>query len=104
MPEFEAAGVHLKSIHGVPAEQQPLVTGAEEYLRLRSTSWHLYSEQWRSATRVPSDTRDGVVLSNANWRMQIAAQFRANAAMRGKAEGTQTASLEALQRIKPASE
>ena len=104
VPEFAAAGVHLKAIHGVPAEQQPLVTGAEEYLRLRSTSWHLYSEQWRSATRVPSDTRDGVVLSNANWRMQIAAQFRANAAMRGKAEGTQTASLEALQRIKPASE
>ena len=51
---------------------------------------------------VPFDAK--VVLSNANWRMQIAAQFRANAAMRGKAEGTQTASLEALQRIKPASE
>jgi hypothetical protein len=45
-----------------------------------------------------------VVLSDAIWRTQVEAQFRANAAARGKAEGTESASLEALQRIKPSSE
>jgi hypothetical protein len=105
VPELEAADLHLKSIRGVPPEQHRLVADAEEYLRLRSASWRFYAEGWRSATRVPRmEQPDGVALSNANWRMQVAAQFRANAATRGKAEGTQTASLEALRRITPPGE
>jgi membrane associated rhomboid family serine protease len=105
VPELEAADVHLRSIHGVPPEHQPLVADAEEYLRLRSTSWRLFAEGWRSTNRLlRRERRDGVVLSDATWRTQVEAQFRANVAARGKAEGTERASLKALQRIKPSSE
>jgi hypothetical protein len=105
VPELEAADLHLRSIHGVPPEHQGLVAGAEEYLRLRSASWRLYAEGWRSTNRLlRRQRRDGVVLSDAAWRTQIEEQFRANAAAHGKAEGTQSASLEALQRIKPSSQ
>jgi membrane associated rhomboid family serine protease len=102
VPELKAADDHLRSIRGVPPEHQPLVAGAEEYLRLRSESFRLYAEGWRSTNRLlRRQRRDGAVMSDAAWRTQIEAQFRANNAAHGKAEGTQSASLLALQKIKP---
>ena len=101
VPELEAADAHLRSIRGVPPEHKPLVADADEYLRLRSASWRFYAEGWRSAVRAPRREADGVLVSDASWR-QAKAQFRANAATRGKAEGSERASLEALQRIKSA--
>ena len=104
VPELDAAGVRLRSIRGVPPEHQHLVADADEYLRLRSASWRFHAEGWRSATRAPRrEQPEGAVVSDASWR-QTKAQFRANAATRGKAEGTERASLEALQRLKPSSE
>jgi membrane associated rhomboid family serine protease len=41
VPELQAAHERLKSVQGVPAEHQPLVASADEYLRLRSESWRL---------------------------------------------------------------
>jgi len=44
MPELQAARTRLLSLSGVPAEQQGLVASAEEYLRLRDESWRLRFE------------------------------------------------------------
>lgn len=46
-PELQAALVRLEGIEGVPPEQRPLVSGAEEYLHLRDESWSLRAEGLR---------------------------------------------------------
>jgi membrane associated rhomboid family serine protease len=47
VPEVHAAQGRLTSLSGVPAEHQPLVARAGEYLRLRSESWRLRIEGLR---------------------------------------------------------
>ena len=44
VPELEAARTRLKTLERVPPEHEPLVAGAEEYLRLRDESWRLRAE------------------------------------------------------------
>jgi len=44
VPELQAAEQRVTALESVPSAQQPLVTHAEEYLRLRSESWRLRSE------------------------------------------------------------
>lgn len=44
VPELQAAEKRVTALESVPKAQQPLVTHAEEYLRLRSESWRLRSE------------------------------------------------------------
>jgi membrane associated rhomboid family serine protease len=44
VPELQAAEKRVTALESVPKAQQPLVTHAEEYLRLRSESWLLRSE------------------------------------------------------------
>jgi membrane associated rhomboid family serine protease len=44
VPELQAAEKRVTALDSVPKEQQPLVTHAGEYLRLRSESWRLRSE------------------------------------------------------------
>jgi membrane associated rhomboid family serine protease len=102
VPELEAADEHLRSIRGVPPEHRPLVANADEYLKLRAASWRLYAESWRNKVRASRRGQpDGFVTSDAGWH-QVKAQFRADAATRGKAEGTERAALEVLQRLKQA--
>jgi membrane associated rhomboid family serine protease len=48
VPELKAAEKRVTALHSVANEQQPLVTHAEEYLRLRSESWRLRSEGLRT--------------------------------------------------------
>jgi len=74
MPELQAASARVKALEGVPAEHQPLVASAEEYLRLRDESWRLRAE-------------------GLNTRNLLTLQ---------KAERPERAALEALQRIRPA--
>jgi membrane associated rhomboid family serine protease len=74
MPELQAARVRLKALDGVPHEQEPLVAGAEEYLRLRDESWRLRTEGLHKS--------DMLLLR--------------------KAESPERAALEALQKIRPA--
>jgi rhomboid protease GluP len=74
MPELEAARTRLLSLDGVPVEQQALVASAEEYLRLRDESWRLRFE----------------ALSQSSM-----GQLRS-------AEHKERASLEVLDRIRPA--
>jgi hypothetical protein len=99
VPELEAADAHLMAIRGVPPEHRPLVADADEYLRLRSTSWRLQAESWRNKVKARRREADGTLSFDAGWH-QTKAQFRADAATRGKAEGTERASLEVLQRLK----
>ena len=99
VPELEAADAHLMAIRGVPPEHRPLVADADEYLRLRSTSWRLQAESWRNKVKARRREADGTLSFDAGWH-QAKAQFRADAATRGKAEGTERASLEVLQRLK----
>jgi membrane associated rhomboid family serine protease len=44
VPELQAAEQRVTALESVPRAQQPLVTHAEEYLRLRRESWRLRSE------------------------------------------------------------
>ncbi len=102
VPQLESADNHLRSIRGVPPEHQPLVANADEYLKLRAASWRLYAQSWRNKVRAPGRGQsEPTLVSDAGWH-QLKAQFRADAATRGKAEGTERAALEVLQRLKPA--
>jgi rhomboid protease GluP len=74
MPELQATRVRLKALDGVPHEQEPLVAGAEAYLRLRDES----------------------------WRLRAAGLHRSDMLLLKKAESPERAALEALQKIKPA--
>ena len=102
VPELEAADAHLMSIRGVPPEHRPLVADADEYLRLRTTSWRLHAESWRNKVRARRREADGTLTSDASWH-QAKAQFRAEAATRGKAEGSERASLEVFRKLKESS-
>jgi membrane associated rhomboid family serine protease len=73
LPELGAARAHLKTLHGVPQEHVPLVARAEDYFRLRETSWRLRADALRRGNMV---------------------QLR-------EAERTERSSLEALEQSKP---
>jgi membrane associated rhomboid family serine protease len=102
VPQLESADTHLRSIRGVPPEHQPLVANADEYLKLRAASWRLYAQSWRNKVRAPGRGQsEPTLVSDAGFH-QLKAQFRADAATRGKAEGTEREALEVLQRLKRA--
>jgi hypothetical protein len=101
VPELQATDARLKSLAHVPPEHQSLVADAQEYVRLRTQSWHLRAEGIRRSNaptvRRASRTEQE---SSESWRLRAEAQHRGNLATLGKAEGTERASLEALDRIK----
>jgi hypothetical protein len=47
LPELLAVSARLKSLERVPADHQPLVNKAEEYLRVRAESWRLRAQGLR---------------------------------------------------------
>jgi membrane associated rhomboid family serine protease len=73
-PELESVRDRLKTLGRVPAEHQPLMDSAQEYLRLRDES----------------------------WRMRAAALHKSNMKALRQADTTERASLEALEKIRPA--
>jgi membrane associated rhomboid family serine protease len=73
VPELRAERDRLKAIAGVPREHQPLVAYAEEYLRLRDESWRLRAE----------------------------GLLKRNLPTLNKADRTERASLDALEKIRP---
>lgn len=75
VPELEAARARLKAVNGVPPEHQPLVASAEEYFRLRDESWRLRADALR----------------------------KSNMGALRAADRSERASLEALDKLKPAS-
>ena len=58
VPELRAARARLEAITGVPAQHQPIVASAEEYLRLRDESWRIRSEALHSASMGALRTAD----------------------------------------------
>ena len=101
VPELQAANARLKALKNVPPEHQEVVTDAEEYLKLRSESWHLRAEGLRKIN-VRAARNDAVTDASAdtNFRLQAEAQFRSRQIILGKAEGAERASLEAFEKIK----
>ena len=105
LPDLEAAHSRVKTLSRVPSEQQPLVESAEEYLRLRNESWHLRSEGLRKVNvQTARQVRKTQWESDDSWRARVEAQHKASTMTLGRAETAERASLEALDRIKPAVE
>lgn len=101
VPELLAADARLKALYNVPAEHQPLVADAREYLRLRCASWRAHAEALRKTSGIPERTPGGA--TDGSWRLQAEARFRTNRAALGNVESAERASLVAFQRIKDAS-
>jgi hypothetical protein len=104
MPELQAAQQHLEALDGVPQEHQEIVTTAQEYLRLRYESWRLRAQGLRganSSVREAGKTAGGL---EPNSRIRAETQYRATMMTLGRAEGTERASLKALEKIKPTTE
>jgi hypothetical protein len=103
VPEFQTADARLKALTRVPSEHQPLVADAEEYVRLRSTSWHLRAEGLRRAsTQTVRKASKTQTESDASWRLRAESQYRNNMVTLGKAEGAERESLAVLERLKSA--
>jgi membrane associated rhomboid family serine protease len=101
-PDLRAADTRLKAVDGVPREQQPLVAGAEEYLRLRTEGWRLRAEGLRRTDApAPGEAGNTGRASNESLRLRAEAQHRATMRTLGNAEGLERASLEALGRVRP---
>jgi membrane associated rhomboid family serine protease len=49
VPDLRTARAQLAALEGVPDEQQRIITGLEEYFRLRNESWELRSAALRSS-------------------------------------------------------
>jgi membrane associated rhomboid family serine protease len=75
-PELQAMQSRLKTLGRVPPEHLPLLSGAEEYLRLRDES----------------------------WRLRAAALHKSSMQALRKADSVERASLEALERLRPPDE
>jgi membrane associated rhomboid family serine protease len=101
VPELVAADERLKALYNVPAEHQPLVADAREYLRLRCAAWHAHAAALRKTRGIPE--RAPGEATDASWRLQAEARFRTNRAAMGSVESADRASLVAFQRIKDAS-
>jgi membrane associated rhomboid family serine protease len=100
VPELQASDMRLETLTNVPPEHQPLVADAREYLRLRCTSWRARANAIRRIYADPPRAPAGAASTSS--RLQAEARFRSNMAARGTAESAERASLEAFQRIKPA--
>jgi len=99
VPELQAADARLKALNRVPKEHQPLVAGAEEYVRLRSESWRLRADGLRKVNVVPKTAGTGRTPGESSG---VEARYKATMRTLGQAESTERASLAVLQRIRPA--
>src|SRR3954465_6766346 len=78
VPELQAADTRLKSLDGVPREQETLVANAADYLRLRSESWRLRADVLRKTNALSPKDADAVEAgSGSNSRLRAEAQYKA---------------------------
>jgi len=105
VPELQTASARLAALHGVPREHQHLIADAEEYVQLRSESWRLRAKGLRrAAAPLRRDTAAAGMAADAKWRDRAAAEHRATQIMLGRAEQTERASLDVLQRLNPSTQ
>jgi rhomboid protease GluP len=102
VPELQAAGARINTLHGVPAEDAPRMADAREYLRLRSESWRLRVQGLRlTGTSVRGAAKsDGD--SDMAFRTRAQTLYQSTLGTLGKADGVERASLEALSRVQQA--
>jgi membrane associated rhomboid family serine protease len=101
MPELQAARDRLAALRGVPQEHRHFVADAAEYLKLRHESWRLRAEGLRRIAKPLRRDQASAGLLESTWRARAETEHRVTQVMLGRAEGTERASLEALQRLKP---
>jgi membrane associated rhomboid family serine protease len=99
LPELKAADTRINAIAGIPREHQERMNDAREYLRLRSESWHLRALSLRESGAPAPDTA-AKPTDSATFRARAEARHRSTNATLGKAEATERAALETLQRIR----
>jgi len=95
--EFQEADARLKALSNVPAEHQPALADAREYVRLRSASWAARGMTIRRSYAKQPQKPEGA--DDTAWRIQLQEKFRSDSAARARAEGAERESLEALQRV-----
>jgi membrane associated rhomboid family serine protease len=103
LPELQQAQQRFDSLKGVPAEQRPLAEGAEEYLRLRTESWHLRAEALRktNAATLRAAAARPTSVSTENARRRVEASHQTNLFKFANADASERASLEVLNKIRP---
>jgi rhomboid protease GluP len=92
-PDLQATDAHLKKFDNVPAEHQPLMASAAEYLRLRRESWRLRAEGLRKMEHLRS--QDNEPADATTLQESVTRTLK-------QADRAEHDSLAALQRIKPA--
>jgi membrane associated rhomboid family serine protease len=101
LPELQQAQERFASLKGVPPEQRPLAEGAEEYLRLRTESWHMRADALRrtnAATLRAAAARPPAV-STENARRRVEASHQTNLFKFSNADASERRSLELLNKI-----
>ena len=98
--ELQAADARLAALENVPREQQPLVTDARDYLRLRRASWQARADAIRKTN--PDPRAASRAAADTSSRLQAEARFRSNLAVLGNAEGAERAAHAAFQKMRNA--
>jgi membrane associated rhomboid family serine protease len=97
--ELQAVDARLAALEHVPLEDQPIVSDARTYLKLRCDAWKLRADALRrvnaAAPRAPADDQP-----NGVRRLQREAQFRSNMTAMGRAESAERASQSAFERVR----
>jgi len=99
VPELHEMAARVDALEHVPAEHQPVVLSAQEFLRLRSASWQARADALRRThgnLRAAAEGGGG----DAGWRVQAERRFRSSLASAGKAEAAERTASEAFERLR----
>jgi membrane associated rhomboid family serine protease len=98
VPQLQAADNRIRKIKGVPREDRQMVDDAREYIKMRIESWRLRSQGlWESQQTATVDVQDA-----AAYRDKVSTRHRRASLTLGRAESTQRAALEILNRVSAA--
>jgi membrane associated rhomboid family serine protease len=99
VPELRAADARLGALKHVPAEHQPYVADARDFLRLRIDGWQARADALR---RTHSSLRAAATAGerDTSWRVQAERRYRSSIAAAGKAEAAERAAADAFTRVK----
>jgi hypothetical protein len=78
VPELEAAQKRVSSLERVPADYQPMIASAAEYLRLRDQSWRLRAEGIRKANMAALRKAEGAERDSLEALKPLRAQVPAS--------------------------
>ena len=96
VPQLREADERVDALRGVPRQDQWRIDGAREYLRLRSESWRLRAQGLLETQLAVRKTAK----KTADPEVSLATRHRSSALMLGRAQDTQRAALDALDRVK----